>query len=219
MVAKKQHSIVVILIGFLIASCQTTETPQQVAQHFWQAVIEDRPEKVVEFSTLKDVEDYDRFSMDWQGYQPSFGKITIENNNANVESEFTPPSGTNLKQRKLTTFLLMQNEVWTVDYLKTRDAMKPDRAGGLFGKLNQLGKEISEQLGNSTDELNIELEQLGEKLEQLTDQLESEAAEGVEKFTEELEKSLEKLEESIDRALKEDRRQRPEQDDGKLQEI
>ncbi len=50
----------------------------------------------------------------------------------------------------------------------------------------------------------------GEKLWELSDQVGSDAAEGVEKLDEE-------LEESIDRALKDDRRQVPEQGEGDLQ--
>jgi hypothetical protein len=47
MTGKIQTLIVTTLIGFLLSSCQSPETPQQVAQHFWQAVIEDKPDKVV----------------------------------------------------------------------------------------------------------------------------------------------------------------------------
>ena len=223
MTRKIQYScfqvIVTTLIGFLLSSCQSPETPQQVAQHFWQAVIEDKPDKVVKYSTLVDVKDYDRFSTNWSGFQPSLGKITIENNTASVVSQFTPPTGADLKERKLTTYLVMQNEEWKVDYQKTRDEMKTDKAVSLFGKLNQIGKELQKQLENSADEFNSEMEQLGEKLQELSDQVGSDAVEGVEKFADELEKSIKELEESIDRALKDDRRRVPEQEEGKLQEI
>lgn len=219
MIGKTYFLLLASLSLFLLSSCQTPETPQQVAGHFWQAVIEDSPDEVIKYSTLVDTNDYDRFSMDWGGFKAKLGRTTIENNQANVEYTFTPPAGTELKERKLTTYLVMQNEQWKVDYRKTRDALKPKETNGLFGKLNQLGKQLSEQLENSTDDLNIELEELGEKLEELSDQVGSEAKEGIEKFSDELEKSLEELEQSIDRALKDDRRQQPEQGDGKLQEI
>jgi len=219
MTSKIQTLIVTTLIGFLLSSCQSPETPQQVTQHFWQAVIEDKPDEVVKYSTLVDVKDYDRFSMDWSGYQPSLGKITIENNNASVVSQFTAPTGTNLKERKVTTYLVMEKEEWKVDYLKTRDAMKKDKVGSLFGKLNQIGEELQKQLENSANLLNSEMEQLGEKLEELSDQVGSDAAEGVEKFADELEKSIKELEQSIDRALKDDRKRVPEQGSGNLQEI
>lgn len=219
MTGKIQTLIVTALIGFLLSSCQSPETPQQVTQHFWQAVIEDKPDEVVKYSTLVDVKDYDRFSMNWSGFQPSLGKITIENNNATLISQFTPPAGADLKERKLTTYLVMQNEEWKVDYQKTRDAMKMDKAGSLFGKLNQIGKELQKQLENSADEFNSEMEQLGEKLQELSDQVGSEAAEGVEKFADELEKSIKELEESIDRSLKDDRKRAPEQGEGDLQEV
>jgi gas vesicle protein len=219
MTGKIQTLIVTTLIGFLLSSCQSPETPQQVAQHFWQAVIEDKPDKVVKYSTLVDVKDYDRFSTNWSGFQPSLGKITIEKNNASVVSQFTPPTGADLKERKLTTYLVMQNEEWKVDYQKTRDEMKTDKAGNLFGRLNQIGKKLQEQLENSADEFNSEMEQLGKKLQELSDQVGSDAAEGVEKFADELEKSIKELEESIDRALKDDRKQVPEQGEEDLQEV
>ena len=219
MAGKIQTLIVTSLIGFLLSSCQSTETPQQVTEHFWQAVIEDKPDQVVKYSTLVDAKDYDGFSMNWSGFQLSLGKITIENNNARVITQFTPPAGTELKKRKLTTYLVMQNEAWKVDYQKTGDSMKTGKTGSLFGKLNEIGKKLQKQLENSADEISSEMEQLGEKLKELTDQVESEAAEGVEKFAEELEKSIKELEESIDRSLEDDRRQAPEQGEGDLQEV
>ena len=219
MTIKIQFLIATTLVGFLLSSCQSPQTPQQVTQHFWQAVIEDKPDKVVKYSTLVDVKDYDRFSTNWNGFQLSQGKITIENNTASVVSQFTPPTGTDLKKRNLTTYLLMQNEEWKVDYQKTRDEIKTDKISNLFGKLNQIGKELQKQLENSAGEFNSEMEQLGEKLQTLSDQVGSDAAEGVEKFADELEKGIKELEESIDRALKDDRKQVPEQQGGNLQEI
>lgn len=223
MTRKFQYSwlqvIAITIVGFLLSSCHTPQTPQQVTQLFWLAVIEDKPDEVVEYSTLLDIKDYDRFSTNWNGFQPDLGKITIENNAASVESQFTPPTGADLKERKLTTYLVMQNEEWKVDYQKTRDEMKAGKAGSLFGKLNQIGKDLQKQLENSAGEFNSEMEQLGEKLQSLSDQVGSDAAEGVEKFADELEESIKELEESIDRALKDDRKQVPEQEGGKLQEI
>jgi len=219
MTRKIRTLIVTTLIGFLLSSCQSPETPQQVAQHFWQAVIENNPDKVVEYSTLTNANDYDSFSMNWSGYQPSLGKITIENNNASVVTQFAPPTGAELKERKLTTYLVMQNEEWKVDYQKTRDDMKPDKAGSLFGKLNQIGKKLQKQLENSADELTSEMEQLGDKLKELSDQVESEAAAGAQKFADELEKSIKELGESIDRSLKDDQEKAPEQGEGDLQEV
>ncbi|MCP4236335.1 MAG: hypothetical protein GY770_22605, partial [Aestuariibacter sp.] len=140
----------------------------------------------------------------------------IENNNASVVSQFTPATGADLEERKLTTYLIMQNENWKVDYQQTRDAMKTDKAGSLFGKLNQIGKDLQKQLENSAEEFNAEMEQLGEKLQELSDQVSSDAAEGVEKFADELEKSIKELEESIDRALEDDREKVPGEGEGDL---
>lgn len=219
MTGKIQTLIVATLIGFLLSSCRSPETPQQVTQYFWQAVIEEKPDVVVKYSTLVNVQDYDRFSMNWIGFQPSLGKITIENNNASVVSKFTPPNGADLKERKLITYLILQNEEWKVDYQKTRDEMKTDKAVSLFGALNQIGKELQKKLETSADELNSEMEHLGKKLQELSDEVGSDAAEGVEKFADELEKSIKELQELIDRSLKDDRKQVPEQGEGNLQEV
>ncbi|MCP4489645.1 MAG: hypothetical protein GY820_20360 [Gammaproteobacteria bacterium] len=216
MTGKIQTLIVTTLVGLLLSSCHSPETPQQVAQHFWQAVIEDKPGKVVEYSTLADAKGYEKFSTNWSGYQLSLGKITIENNNASVVSQFTPATGADLKGRKLITYLVMQNKIWKVDYQKTRDAMKTDKASSLFGKLNEIGKKLQKQLENSADDFNSEMEQLGGKLKELSDQVGSDAAEGVEKFADELEKSIKDLEEAIDRALEDEREQVPGQGEGDL---
>ena len=218
MFSRIHYSIMAVSLGLLLSACQSPDTPQQVAQHFWQAVIEDRPDAAAEYSTLQNAGNYDRFSLNWSGFQPSFGKIIIDNDRSTVESTFLPPAGQEEKARKLTTYLVLQAEEWKVDYQKTGEALIPKKAANLGERLNRLGKTLSEQLDNSADELNTELEQLGDKLEDLTDRIGDEAARGLESFSIELEKSLEELEKSIDRALKDRRKQQPEQGEGDLQE-
>lgn len=219
MTGKIHNSIFILILAALLTACQSPEMPQQVAAKFWQAVIDDEVDRVVDYSTLADAGGYDRFSMDWQGFKPVWGKTIIENNNASVEATFDASSGDQSEQRKLTTYLVLQSKLWKVDYHKTREGLKPKKSEGLLGKLNELGRELSERLGDSTDELNTELDKLGDKLQELSDQVGKDAEAGIEKFADDLTESLRELEESIDRALKEDREKEPEQSEGQLQEI
>lgn len=216
---KLQYSALLISCALTLSACFSPSTPQEVTQDFWEAVISNNPTGVVENSTLASIDNYDHFSQEWAGFQPVWGEIRINGNQASAVSEFIGPGGSGRKNRKLKTYLVQRNNEWLVDYDKTGDDMRGGALGNLFGKLDKLGDDLSKQLELSSDEFNSEMEELSTKLKALSDDITQEVSNSVERFAIELQQSIRKLENSINRALKDHNNRFSTQDKRLLQEV
>jgi division protein CdvB (Snf7/Vps24/ESCRT-III family) len=210
---------VLICLVLLLSACFGPKTPQDVTQAFWKAVLNNNAKNAVEYSTLTDPKYYDSFSKDWIGFQPSFGKVTIEERVASVVSEFAGPANSGQENRSFTTYLVLHNEEWKVDYDRTKNSIIGGALGDLFSKLNRLGDDISRQFESSADSFKLEMDRMGKELEQMSDSLGQQASKSLEKYAELLRNSIKELEESINRALKEENNNLSDEDKLVLQEI
>lgn len=187
----------------LLSACSAQKTPQEVAQVFWESVINNDTEEVIKYSTLTDTTKYDGFSKDWNGFHPSWGRVVIEGDQASIVSEFSKPNNSGSNSRKFVTYLVRQNEEWKVDYARTQEEVRGNVLTNLLGHLDQLGGNIAAQLSSSAKHLDADLKHLSEQLEKLSDSLSQQATESVNKYGEILRRSIKEFEESLERALKE----------------
>lgn len=189
-------------MAVMLSACFGPKTPQEVTQAFWGAVINNDIKDAVEYSTLADPRNYDGFSRDWSGFQPSWGKVIIEGNEASVVSEFASPANSGMDDRNFITYLVRRNDKWEVDYDRTSVEVHGGALVNLFGKLSQLGDDFSKQLQASANDFNAEMERMSRELEEISKEFGQQASESLERHAEELRESLKELEESINRALK-----------------
>jgi len=211
--------IVLACSALIVSACFGPKTPQDVTKTFWQAVLNNDTGDAVKYSTLTDASYYDGFSREWKGFVPSFGKITIEENQASVASEFAAPANSGLKDRRFTTYLVLRNNEWKVDYDRTKTAIHGGALGALFGKLGQLGDDLTQQLHSSADSFNREMERMARELEQMSDSFGTQASKSMEEFAGELRRSIDELEASINRALEEEDNNLSDKDRRVLQSI
>lgn len=211
----------VILICFVLplSACFGPKTPQDVTKSFWDAVLESNAKDAVEYSTLADTKNYDSFSTDWDGYQPSFGKVIIEEKEASIATEFSSPANSGKKNRSFTTYLVLRNEEWKVDYDRTKESIHGGALGDIIGRLSHLGEDISSQVKSSADSFKHEMDRMGKELEQMSDSLGQQASKSIEIYAEQLRKSIKELEESINRALDEENNSLSDDDKRVLEEI
>lgn len=196
-------SSLLILLSLVVA-CTTPRTPQEVAQAFWQAVLDNNAEKVVRYSTLNSPSQYDRFSHDWNKLQPSWGKVVIENKNASIVTRFSPPTNEDDNSLKFVTYLVKQEGSWKVDYARTSQAVSASLSmTQFFKKLNRLGQEFSQKLEEATTELTVKLESMAQQFDELANSLDGEVTESIRQHSEQLRQYLDDLVNSIERALKE----------------
>lgn len=203
----------------MLTACLAPKTPQEVTQAFWHAVMNNDADKVVEYSTLATPKNYDAFSLEWSGYEPSWGKIVIDGDEASVDTRFVRKNGDTKEERIFTTHLVQRNEKWLVDYKRTAYAVQGGAIGSLFGTINQFSNELSRQLQSSANDFQAEMERMGKELEEQANALGEQASKSLEIYSEQLRKDIEALKESIDRALKDHKRRLNEQDRRTLREV
>lgn len=202
----KLRTRLVALFGFalLLSACAQEETPQDVTQAFWDAVVINDAKGAVKHSTLADAAQYDAFGRDWQGLTPSLGKIVIEGDRASVVTMLAGPDESSRSQ--VETYLLRTDGEWKVDYARTGTQLGGGPLGALFGHLENIGSSITEQLKAASDDFAVSMERMGQQLEEAANQVSEQASADIAKYGEHLRKSIDELAQSAQQALTEERK-------------
>ncbi|MCK2150682.1 hypothetical protein MYE70_16600 [Marinobacter alexandrii] len=196
---------------FVLAGCSQPETPQQVAEAFWQAVAENDADAVAEFSTLSSPDDFDGFRKDWSGIEPSYGRVVIDEREATVVTRLPPEYGKEGEHQELITFLIKEAETWQVDYSRTEDALlRPSMFGNLMGELNKLGEKLSSSFSSSSDDIEASMNEFARNFEAYSEEVERKTKDAVEDFGALMQGAIEKLRESINEALEQGDQATPE---------
>lgn len=211
--------IVLLSTLLLLSACMGPKTPQEVTEAFWAAVIADHGEDAVRYSTLDKVEEYDAFGQKWTGFHHSLGKVEIEGEQATVKVKLSSPASSGQDDRKVTTYLVLHNEEWKIDYQRTGEVLRGGVLGKLFGDLSKLGDNLSKQFNNTATEFNAEMERMGKEFEALSNSLNQQANTELEKYAEELRNEIDKLAESVRRALEQHKRELSHDDRRVLTEV
>jgi len=193
-----------VVITMLLSACIGPKTPQEVNQAFWQAVVENKVDDIIKYSTLMDKKQYDQFSMDWYGFTPQWGKVVIEEEKASVKTYFSPAKSSADNEREFVTYLINQNGHWIVDYAKTNNDIHGGAIGNLLGRLSEAGKSISQQLDDAADAIDSQLNRVSDELSALANKLDKEAQKKITKFADEWRNGIAEFEQSIQDALKDD---------------
>lgn len=200
--------ILVPALAAIMVACSGPESPQDVTKAFWQAAVQGDAGEVAEYSTLKAPERFDDDFARWAEYQPSWGRVIIDSNEASVVSSFSSKEHPQYRGRSFVTYLVQRDGEWLVDYERTVSSARGDAFGDLLRQFDQLGKSLSEQFDQSAqqagDQMDQMLEELGQEMEKAQGQMSEQATEAMENFSEELRKALEEMDQSLKRALEEE---------------
>ncbi|WP_428819357.1 hypothetical protein [Microbulbifer sp. MCCC 1A16149] len=211
------RTVAFLVLSAVVTACSAPESPQDVTKAFWQAAVHGDAADVAEYSTLKAPERFDADFARWAEYQPSWGRVIIDSDEATVVSRFSSKENPQYTGRSFTTYLVQRDGEWLVDYERTVSSARGDAFGDLLRQFDQLGKSLSEQFDQSAeqagDQMDLMLEQLGQEMERAQGQMSEQATEAVENFSEELRKALEEMDKSLQRALEEEQEPPAEDDD------
>ena len=197
-----------LLLVLTISACNKPQTPLEVSQAFWQAVIEGNISDVVNYSTLGSEAGYSAFSRDWSGMLPSWGKIIIEDHEARVHTHISKPDAAQSEMLYFVTYLVRQDDQWKVDYDKTEQVVLASSAVSDFvNRITSIGNEISQQFEEASQTVTAELESLNDQLILLTEKLGEQATSAVEKYSEIMRLHLDALANSIEKAIEEQEEQ------------
>lgn len=188
----------------LLSACGKPQTPMEVSQAFWQAVINEKIADVVSNSTLGSETGYEAFSRDWSGMLPSWGKVIIEEHEARVDTQISRPDAAQSEMLYFVTYLVKQDDQWKVDYDKTEKALLASSAVSDFvNRITSIGNEITQQFEEASKTVSAELESLNNQLIQLVENLGEQTTGAVEKYGEIMRQHLDALASSIEKAIKE----------------
>ncbi len=218
---KRIHLCLVGLLcsALLLSACGAPNTPQGVAEAFWDSVIDDDAETAVKYSTLADAGMYDGFSQNWSGVEISFGKVVVDGDRARIVSALSRRGGSGADRRTFVTHLIRRDGDWKVHYAHTGADLRGGPLAALFGQINQLGKALSEQLRTSSEDINREIERLSERFAELSESIGREASASIERFAEQLRRRMRELAESVDRASREQKGRLSDRDKSVLREV
>lgn len=205
-IMKKVVLHICILAGLLttLTACMGPDTPQDVTQIFWHAVVEKQTDDAVEYSTLTDPRYFDSFSINWQDYQFSMGKVVIDKGQSSIATKLTAPPNSGLQNYSITTHMVKQQGEWKVDYERAKHSIHGDSIGGLFNALSKLGEDLNSSLQASVGQFSKDVQGMLNELDNMSRSFGEKASKSLKQHAEKIRKHIKELEDSINRALKEE---------------
>jgi hypothetical protein len=207
----------------MVTACTAPRTPQEAAEAFWESVVADDAHGVVRYSTLEDAGEYDGFGQEWKGLKPSWKKIVIEGDKAEIVTEFVAPGTPEDERREVVTYLVRKDGQWTVDYARTAEGMHGGVFSTLMGELGRIGQQLSEQFSASSEvirgDMQREMESMRARMQTLSESLGRRANERIERYGETLREQIDELAESVKEAREENEGRLSKEDKRVLDEV
>ncbi len=192
-----------LFLSFFLSGCFAPETPQEVAEAFWDSVVDDDASGAVRYSTLEEQHSFDRFGERWQGYTVNWGKLVVDGDKASIETDCRRAGEASNQHRMFVTHLVRVQGQWLVEYDYTAAGIRGGAFGELFLRLNRFSQEFSRKFDQSAAQTSSEVELMLEQLEAKQEALSKRAEEALESYSEALESALKELQRSIERAKRE----------------
>jgi len=184
------------LFCFLLMSCQSPLTPLQVGENFWLGMQHKNIALIKKYSVPDSVLALDDREQLSEVSDYTFGKIIIDGDVTEIETNVTIQIDKQSRHVQLKTFLIYENEVWKVDYEKTVQPLLLDEGmTKLLRDIQELSEEFAEKIKEDVEEfrervmpeIKSTLEQAEQELRQKLPELKS----IINEFLQELEKSIE----------------------------
>lgn len=190
-----------LLCLLALAGCSNPETPQEVTQAFWEAVIENDADTAAELSTLVDESGFDGFGLDWTGAEASWGRVVVEGEHASIGTTFIGLQATSGDALETTTRLIRINDQWQVDYHHTADEINGDRRlESLMGSFRDLGESLRSRFANESEKAAQEMDRLAGEFATLAGQAERDISTLVDQYSQDLQREIEAFSRSLDEA-------------------
>lgn len=202
MTTRKWLTLPFLAITLALTGCGGPETPQEVTREFWAAMLDGDAETAAELSTLVDESGFDGYSLDWDGAEVSWGRVTVEGQEAQIGTLLSALPDLKGGELATTTYLVRINDQWQVDYHRTGDKISTDvRIGSLMGSLRDFGDSLRSRLAEESDRANQELDRLLDQFSDFSEETQEEMSDLFQQYSDNLEKQMEELSRSLDEAL------------------
>ena len=186
--------IALCALVLLLSACKGDLNPDQVADIFWTAAVNNNTPLMKRMCSSNSVGDTADFTRLHTVTAFTLGRIVIDGNRAEVETSL------NIKEASrpvsVTTYLMKENGKWRVDYGKTASFLTlNEQMTELIGGIEDLAEEFADEIEGSVEEFKEKaLPAIKSQVEQLEKELQKklpEIRQQIDEFLEELEQSIE----------------------------
>lgn len=203
--------LILFTMSLLTACYEQALSPSQTVQHFWSALLNGDLNEAGDYVTTDSIAELPQASEDLKDASVSFGKIQLESNRAIIETTLTQSANTNKNNvsasTTFNTVLNKKDKLWKVNYIATKksldDAQRKKGLSKLVDDLENLGRDITGQLGGVLENWEKVTPEIKKDLEQLGDSVQKQLQESIDKHGPELQQKLEDFTDSLEDALKE----------------
>lgn len=182
-----------------LLSCQSSMTPLQVSEKFWEGI----EKKNISLITIYSISD-SGYSVDDIKQLPdvsaiTFGRIIIDADIAEIETQVTITSDEKNVDIPLKTYLERENDVWRVNYKQSTLLLKTNQGMiELLGGVQELTEDLAEEIEESVEDFKEKaMPEIESKLEQAEEALRDKIPE----FKNMLDELLEGLKRSLEKAI------------------
>ena len=193
------YIITLLLLLSSLLSCQSSMTPLQVSEKFWSGI----QKKNISLITIYSISD-SGYSADDIKQLPdvnaiTFGKIIIDADIAEIQTQATIASNDKTVDIALKTYLEREDGVWRVNYKQSVLLLKTNQGMiELLGGVQEITEELAEEIEESVEEFK---EKTLPEIESQLEQAEETLRDKIPEFKNMLDELLEGLKRSIEEAL------------------
>ena len=197
----------ILLSGFTLTACASTQTPQQVAEGYWQANVTQNSDQLRQYVRESDAEAINPQTDTWQNADVVFGEVIINNNTARVDTTVKLSKNDKPLSIKFATELKKEPSGWKVDYQKTAENIQAEQhkepAVELADSLRALSENLAREFSDAAKELKKHVPEIKENLNSLGNNVEKELNQAWEQYGPVIQNNLQELANAINKAIEE----------------
>ena len=201
------HAIASLLLVVINTSCANDLSPQEVAGLFWDGIEQGDADKVKRYITAADVIQLNSLDKVLPITEAKLARTVIDADFATIDTRVTV-AGDKPVEFPLKTYLVLENDVWKIDYDKTINAVATaGKLAAVMDKVHDFSNALQDGIDRSVQELENTLPQIEEELSRIESHIKQQVPalrERLEKFAQELEDLLESPRESEKQVQKEE---------------
>lgn len=183
-----------ILLIALIHGCDNPETPQEVAQNFWNAIKVQDIDTARKYSTVATRDSIELSEELFHDAIVTFGKIIIDGSKTTIETTLQTSKNSSEAIVPLLTILKKEEGVWRVDYEETKNTIKDDISlSEMVNDLRKLGEELSNNVNETLSKLKQKIPEIEKKVQNHIKITSKEIEESFQQHIPEIKKSIEEL--------------------------
>ena len=189
-----------VLLSLLLTACQMNATPDQVADKFWAAAVNNNSVIMKRLSSKQTYSNVDDFSLLHKTKSYELGKIVIDTNQAEIETILLFDESD--EPFRMKTYLIREEDNWLIDYQRTVAFFTFNtEITDLMGDIEDLAEEFANQVEGSVEEFR---RKALPKIQSKVEEAEKEIKQQLPEIKQKIKEFLEELERSIDEAIPEE---------------